>query len=145
MFLGLDIGTSGVKALLVDESQRILAQSSVALTVSRPRPNWSEQDPEHWWQACINAVGHLYKSNPIQLKEVEAIGLSGQMHGATLLDRNARVLRPAILWNDGRSTAQCLTLEARVPNLDTITGNKAMPGFTAPKLVWTVLRIQLIQ
>jgi len=136
MFLGIDIGTSGVKAILVDESQQLLAQANSALTVSRPRPDWSEQDPEHWWQACVDAIGLLHESCAPQMSRVEAIGLSGQMHGATLLDRNARVLRPAILWNDGRSASQCTTLETRAPELAKITGNKAMPGFTAPKLLW---------
>lgn len=136
MFLGLDIGTSAVKAILVNESQQLVAQASVPLTVSRPRPDWSEQDPEDWWQACIDAIGQLHQSCPECRTRVEAIGLSGQMHGATLLDRNARVLRPAILWNDGRSALQCAALEARTPDLRSITGNMAMPGFTAPKLMW---------
>ena len=136
MFLGFDIGTSGVKAILVDESQHLVAQATVGLTVSRPRPEWSEQDPEHWWQACVNAVGQLHKSCSVSLNQVAGIGLSGQMHGATLCDRNGRVLRPAILWNDGRSAAQCTQLEASAPKLRDITGNMAMPGFTAPKLIW---------
>ena len=136
MFLGLDIGTSAVKAILVDESQRLVAQASSALTVSRPQPLWSEQDPEHWWQACVDAIGQLQQSCPASLRQVVAIGLSGQMHGATLLDRDARVLRPAILWNDGRSADQCETLAQRMPGLGDITGNLAMPGFTAPKLLW---------
>jgi len=136
MFLGLDVGTSAVKAVLVNESQQLVAQASAALTVSRPRPDWSEQDPEHWWQACIDAIGQLHESCPRCKTQVESIGLSGQMHGATLLDKKANVLRPAILWNDGRSAAQCQALEKRAPDLRTITGNLAMPGFTAPKLIW---------
>jgi len=136
MFLGLDIGTSGVKAVLVDESQQLVAQASASMTVSRPQPDWSEQDPESWWQACVNVLAQLRKSCATRMKQVEAIGLSGQMHGATLLDRHGRVLRPAILWNDGRSADQCVTLEKRAPELRNITGNMAMPGFTAPKLLW---------
>jgi xylulokinase len=136
MFLGLDIGTSAVKAILVNESQQIVAQASSALTVSRAQPDWSEQNPEDWWQACIDAIDQLHRSCPECRTRVESIGLSGQMHGATLLDRNARVLRPAILWNDGRSAPQCADLETRAPNLRAITGNMAMPGFTAPKLMW---------
>jgi xylulokinase len=136
MFLGLDIGTSGVKAVLVDESQQLLAQSTAPMTVSRPHPDWSEQDPESWWQACVEALGKLEKSCPDNLKRIEAIGLSGQMHGATLLDRKGQILRPAILWNDGRSASQCAELEQRAPELRQITGNLAMPGFTAPKLLW---------
>ena len=136
MFLGLDIGTSGVKAVLVNEFQQLVAQANAPLAVSRPQPDWSEQDPESWWQACVNVLAQLRKSCATRMKQVEAIGLSGQMHGATLLDRHGRVLRPAILWNDGRSADQCVTLEKRAPELRNITGNMAMPGFTAPKLLW---------
>ena len=136
MYLGLDIGTSAIKAVLVDESQQIVSQASVAISLSRPRPDWSEQDPEDWWKACVGAIAGLNKTNGVRLSEVRAIGLSGQMHGATLLGKQGRVLRPAILWNDGRSAAQCQSLEAKVPDLRKITGNMAMPGFTAPKLLW---------
>ena len=136
MFLGLDVGTSGVKAVLVDESQQVLAQATAPLEVSRPHPGWSEQDPEDWWQACVRALSELARGGSVDLRQVQAIGLSGQMHGATLLDRQCRVLRPAILWNDGRSASQCATLENRLPSLARITGNLAMPGFTAPKLLW---------
>jgi xylulokinase len=133
VFLGIDIGTSSVKALLADEQGAIVAQASDALDVSRPQPGFSEQDPEHWWQATLNAVNNLPRA---QRAQVRAVGLSGQMHGATLLDRENRPLRPAILWNDGRSAAECLELERREPESRAITGNIMMPGFTAPKLLW---------
>jgi xylulokinase len=133
MYLGVDIGTSGVKAVIVDDAGAVVDQASVALEVSRPQPLWSEQDPAGWWAATNNAVTGL---KPKLRKEVRAIGLAGQMHGATLLDANNRALRPAILWNDGRSAAQCAALEAALPDLGQITGNCAMPGFTAPKLAW---------
>ncbi len=94
---------------------------------------WSEQNPADWWSAANNAVSGL--SLPVR-KAVRAIGLTGQMHGATLLNRQQRALRPAILWNDGRSAEQCAELEAAVPEMTKITGNRAMPGFTAPKLLW---------
>ncbi|MCL2449484.1 MAG: xylulokinase [Polyangiaceae bacterium] len=136
MYLGIDLGTSSVKALLVDEEQRIVAEASEPLTVSRPHPLWSEQDPAHWWQATERAVHALRVAAPAPFAAVRAIGLSGQMHGATLLDREQRVLRPAILWNDGRSAAECAELEAREPRTRTITANAAMAGFTAPKLLW---------
>lgn len=136
MYLGIDLGTSAVKALLVDDDQRIVDQASAALEVSRPRPLWSEQDPEHWWQATENAVATLRARHAAELAAVRGIGLSGQMHGATLLDSADRVLRPAILWNDGRSGAECTLLERRAPHSRAITGNLAMPGFTAPKLLW---------
>lgn len=136
MQLGIDLGTSGVKAVVIDEDQRLVGQATVPLEVHRPHPLWSEQDPEDWWTATARAVAELRRLCPQAMGAVRAIGLSGQMHGATLLDRSGRELRPAILWNDGRSGAECAELERRVPELRTITGNRAMPGFTAPKLLW---------
>ena len=134
MYLGIDLGTSGVKALLLDEGGEVVASHSEALPISRPQPLWSEQDPDDWWRATDAAVRALGEHHA--LNGVEAIGLSGQMHGATLLDKRGRVLRPAILWNDGRSAEQCAELERRVPDARRITGNMMMPGFTAPKLLW---------
>lgn len=136
MFLGIDLGTSAVKALLVDEDHRTLGEAAAPLDVSRPRPLWSEQDPEAWWRASEAAVRTLAAQRPRGLDGLQAVGLSGQMHGATLLDAEDRPLRPAILWNDGRSAAECQSLEASVAESRTITGNLAMPGFTAPKLCW---------
>jgi xylulokinase len=133
MYMGIDIGTSAVKAAVIDETGRVVDQASSPLTVSRPHPLWSEQNPADWWAATNSAVSDLRL--PLR-KAVRAIGLSGQMHGATLLDKNQRALRPAILWNDGRSAQQCVELEAAVPQMTAITGNRAMPGFTAPKLLW---------
>ncbi|HEX3348681.1 MAG TPA: xylulokinase [Acetobacteraceae bacterium] len=135
-YLGLDVGTSSVKALLIGREQDVLAESSAPLTVSRPHPLWSEQDPEAWWQATLAAVASVRRASPEAWRGLRGIGLSGQMHGATLLDDAGRVLRPAILWNDGRSAAECAELERRVPDLRARTGNIAMPGFTAPKLLW---------
>jgi len=136
LFLGIDLGTSAVKVVLVDGNQRVIDQASVALEVSRPQPLWSEQDPEGWWSAADTALCALRARRGRELGGVRAIGLSGQMHGATLLDAHERVLRPAILWNDGRSFAACAELERRVPRAREISGNLAMPGFTAPKLLW---------
>jgi xylulokinase len=133
MYLGIDIGTSAVKAVLSDAAGAVVDQASAALEVSRPQPLWSEQDPADWWAATNAAVSGL---QPHLRKQVRAIGLAGQMHGATLLGSDHRVLRPAILWNDGRSGAQCAALETALPDLGEITGNRAMPGFTAPKLAW---------
>lgn len=133
MYLGIDIGTSSVKAVLLDERGASVGHSSVPLEVRRPQPGFSEQDPQQWWQATVNAVGAL----PAKLRAaVRAVGLSGQMHGATLLDAEDRVLRPAMLWNDGRSARECVDLEQREPAARAITGNIMMPGFTAPKLLW---------
>ena len=133
LYLGIDLGTSGVKAVATDRDDRVVAQATAALAVHRPRPHWSEQAPEDWWQATLRAVVTL----PADVRRaVRAVGLTGQMHGAVLLDAADRPLRPAILWNDGRSAPQCAELERREPRARQITGNLAMPGFTAPKLLW---------
>lgn len=133
MFLGIDIGTSGVKAVALDESGAVIAQGTAALSVQRPEALWSEQDPQSWWLATTAAVQAI---DPAVRRSIRGIGIAGQMHGATLLDADDRPLRPAILWNDGRSEAECAELESAVPDLRRITGNIAMPGFTAPKLAW---------
>lgn len=133
MFLGIDLGTSGVKAAIVDAGGAVLAQASASLAVSRPQSLWSEQDPEDWWRAAEMAVTSL---DPRLRAGVRGVGLAGQMHGATLLGSDDRPLRPAILWNDGRSFAECAALEMAEPWSRAITGNLAMPGFTAPKLLW---------
>lgn len=134
MYLGLDLGTSSVKAALFDADQRLIAQASQPLQVSRPHPGWSEQDPEAWWRATEAAVDAVAAQT--SLAGLRGIGLSGQMHGAVLLDAGDRVMRPAILWNDGRAGAECAALEAAFPRLREVAGNIAMAGFTAPKLAW---------
>ncbi len=135
-FLGLDIGTSSVKALLIDAQQRVVAETSAALDVSRPHPLWSEQNPEDWVEGVEAAVQALRRHAPDAFRRLASIGLSGQMHGATFVDGSGRALRPAILWNDGRSFAECAELERRVPDFRRRAGNLAMPGFTAPKALW---------
>ena len=133
LFLGIDLGTSGVKAAAIDTADRVIAQATAPLAVQRPQPGWSEQAPADWWQATVAAVTAL----PAEVRRaVRAVGLSGQMHGAVLLDQAGEPLRPAIIWNDGRSARQCAELERREPLSRSITGNLAMPGFTAPKLLW---------
>jgi xylulokinase len=136
VYLGMDIGTSGVKAVLLKEEGGIIAAASRALALSHPFPLWSEQDPDSWVEAAIGAVDDLAALYPRETADVRGIGLSGQMHGATLLGADHRPLRPAILWNDGRSHAECAALERRCTSIHEITGNLAMPGFTAPKLLW---------
>ena len=131
MYLGLDLGTSSVKAVLTDAAGAVVAEASEPLAVLRPGPHMSEQNPEDWWRAVCRTVAALHD----HAAQVEAIGLSGQMHGAVLLDRRGDVLRNAILWNDGRSEAECAALEQAV-DVRGCTGNCAMPGFTAPKLLW---------
>ena len=133
MYLGIDIGTSSVKAVIVDDADGVVEQASAPLNVSRPQAGWSEQNAADWWAATNTAVKSLSAK---ARGNVRAVGLSGQMHGATLLDASDKPLRPAILWNDGRSEKQCLALEAAEPASRKITGNIAMPGFTAPKLLW---------
>jgi xylulokinase len=136
MYLGIDLGTSAVKTILVDDGQRVVASRSRPLVISSPRPGYAEQDPQDWIDAAFATLDALKADHPREMAEVAGIGLSGQMHGATLLDAKHAPLRPCILWNDGRSALECRLLEQRWPALRTVTGNKAMPGFTAPKLLW---------
>ncbi|MEL6569293.1 MAG: xylulokinase [Pseudomonadota bacterium] len=133
MFLGIDVGTSGVKAVILGDDGRVLDSASAPLDVQTPAPLWSEQDPDQWWASTGGAIRKL---SPKLREAVMAIGLSGQMHGATLLGKDDRPLRPAILWNDGRSSAECAALQTREPRFLTLGGNLVMPGFTAPKLEW---------
>lgn len=135
-YLGIDLGTSAIKALLVDANQTVVAEAEAPLSTSRPHPLWSEQNPEDWWAATEGVVGSLRRAAPAVFADIVAIGLSGQMHGAVLMDEADRLLRPAIIWNDGRSQAECAELERRVPGLGELAGVPAMPGFTAPKLLW---------
>jgi xylulokinase len=136
MHLGLDIGTSGVKAVVVDERDRVVAQAAAPLAVSRPQPLWAEQDPGQWWQAVTTALDALAADAPRAMASVQAIGLSGQMLGVALLDAADRPIRPALLWNDGRAGAECTELERRFPAFADTVGCRAMPGFPAPKLLW---------
>ncbi len=130
MWLGVDLGTSGVKSVIVDDAGAVLAQNTASLTVQRPHPRWSEQKPANWWEATKASILGL----PAELRGgIRGLGLSGQMHGAVLLGEGGDVLRPAILWNDGRSAEQCVPLDTLARRH---TGNLAMPGFTAPKLEW---------
>ncbi|MEO8531821.1 MAG: FGGY family carbohydrate kinase, partial [Deltaproteobacteria bacterium] len=133
MYIGLDLGTSSLKAILMDDGQTILAEATEALTVERPHDGWSEQDPNSWITAGENVLAALAKKHT--LSGVKGIGLSGHMHGATLIDASDKVLRPCILWNDTRSHAEAAALDAD-PQFRAISGNIVFPGFTAPKLVW---------
>jgi xylulokinase len=129
--VGIDVGTTGVKAVAISESGDVLAVAEEGYELSMPQPGWSEQDPEDWWRASETALARLGV-------EASAIGLSGQMHGLVCLDERDRVLRPAILWNDQRTAAECAEIEERVglERLIELTGNRALTGFTAPKLLW---------
>jgi len=130
--IGLDVGTTGLKALAVDEAGRVVARSEVGYPLATPRPGWAEQDPADWWRATRRALDAL------GVGEVAGIGLSGQMHGLVALDAAGTVIRPAILWNDGRTAAECVEIEERIglDELIALTGNRALTGFTAPKLLW---------
>lgn len=136
MYIGLDYGTSEVKALLMNDVGDIMATRGARLTVQRPQPMHSEQNPMDWWTATLAVLAQLSADFAAEYQAVRGIGLSGQMHGAVLLDESNQVLRPAILWNDVRSHVECDELTAAVPNLHVLAGNLAMPGFTAPKLLW---------
>lgn len=133
MYIGLDLGTSGLKALLIDEDQKVIAEATAPLTVSRPHPGWSEQSPADWLAAASAAMDGLSAAN--SLGDVKGIGLSGQMHGATLLDSSENVLRPCMLWNDTRAFEEAAALDAS-PSWREISGNIVFPGFTAPKVMW---------
>lgn len=136
MYLGIDIGTSEVKTLLLDNTHSVIGVAGATLEVSRPHAGHSEQDPQSWWTATQSALSALNNQHPESFAKVSAIGLSGQMHGAVLLDESDSVLRPAILWNDVRSAQECLEMMAELPELPQLAGSLAMPGFTAPKLRW---------
>src|SRR5262245_52014955 len=130
--IGLDVGTSSTKGVAIDETGAVLHVAERPYPLSTPRPGWSEQDPEDWWRASAAVLEEL------DAADAAGIGLSGQMHGLVALDARDRVLRPAILWNDGRTQEQCEEIERRVgfERLVELTGNRALAGFTAPKLLW---------
>lgn len=136
MYLGIDLGTSEVKVLLLAPDGRVIGTAGSPFVVSRPHARWAEQNPADWWDGTRRALAALREKHPAEFGAVRGIGLSGQMHGAVLLDKHDNVLRPAILWNDMRAVDECAELTARAPQLHRIAGNLAMPGFTAPKLLW---------
>ncbi len=139
VFLGIDVGTSGTKTLAMRRDGKILASATLQYPLSSPQPGWSEQDPEDWWQATIKSVRHVLKAGKIKPDDVQGIGLSGQMHGSVFLDRNHNVVRPALLWNDQRTAAECEEIESRAGGRDKLiemVANPALTGFTAPKILW---------
>lgn len=134
--IGIDLGTSALKAVLVDAAEAVLAEAVQPIATQAPRSGWSEQHPADWWLALSAALGRLRAADPSAYADVRGIGLSGQMHGAVPLDADGAPLRPAILWNDSRSIAESRALTEAVPDIERIAGIGAMPGFTAPKLLW---------
>ena len=135
-FLGINLGISEVRVVLCDASQQILASASVRLSRSVPQSHWSEQSPEEWWHATLETIAKVRADAPAAFARLRSIGVSGQTQGAVLLDKHHRLLRPAMLWSDSRARAECVELEALVTNSRDITGNMALPSFTAPKLLW---------
>jgi xylulokinase len=137
-FLGIDVSTTGSKALLVAEDGRVVTVASSPHSLQSPRPLWSEQDPQEWWTAVSTSIGKVLADSGLKGSDVAAVGLTGQMHGLVLLDAGGAVLRPAILWNDGRTQSQCDEIHQRVgkERLIQVTGNLALTGFTAPKILW---------
>ena len=136
-FLGLDVGTSGVKAILVSEDGSVAASATTPLTLSTPQPGWAEQDPAAWWQATLTSIGEVRARCPGA--SIAAVGISGQMHSSVFLDRTGQVIRPALLWCDGRTTAECAEITERVggeSRLRDLACNPALEGFTLPKVLW---------
>jgi len=138
LYLGIDVSTTGAKALLIDGTGAVVSSATTALPLSTPRPLWSEQDPHDWWEGVVASIRRALAEAGATGEDVRAVGLTGQMHGLTLLDERGEVLRPAILWNDQRTGAQCDEIHARVgkARFIQITGNVALTGFTAPKILW---------
>ena len=139
VFLGIDIGTSGTKTIAMREDGTILASATAEYPLMSPRPGWSEQNPDDWWDATIETVKKVLKTGKIKPDEVAGIGLSGQMHGSVFLDKQQNVIRHAILWNDQRTAEECAEIETRVggrPKLIEMVANPALTGFTAPKILW---------
>lgn len=138
LLLGIDVSTTATKALLTDRAGREVAVASTPYAFDTPRPLWSEQDPDLWWQAAVRSVREVLARSEAKAAHIAAVGLTGQMHGLVLLDGVGRPLRPAILWNDQRTQTQCDEIHARIgrERFIQITGNKALTGFTAPKILW---------
>ena len=138
LLVGIDVGTGGVKTIAADESGQICARSFREYPLSQPKPGWTEQDPEDWWQATLETLQDVAGQLGSRASEIKGIGLSGQMHSSVFLDGNRQVIRPAILWNDGRTARQCrwITQEVGQAQLISHTANKALEGFTAPKVIW---------
>lgn len=135
MYLGLDLGTSGLRGILIDDAGLVVSDAEAGIFTSTPKPGWSEQNPSDWIDACTRVIAKLRTDNASAFAKLRGIGLSGHMHGATLLDAEGETLRPCILWNDTRSANEAKTLD-QSPQMRTISGNIVFPGFTAPKLEW---------
>ena len=136
MFIGIDLGTSSIKMILIDQNQRILATANSSLSVQSPRDGFSEQNPQEWINSTMECFEALKLKKPKEFSQTISIGISGHMHGATLIDKDGNVIRPCILWNDTRSHQECEEFEKQNFDVRSISGNITMPGFTAPKINW---------
>ena len=138
LFLGIDVSTTGAKALLIDEAGEVVSSATTELPLSTPKPLWSEQDPKDWWNGTVRSIRQALSEAGVGGEAVRAVGMTGQMHGLVLLDAAGEVLRPSILWNDQRTSAECDAITERVgfERLLELTGNPALTGFTAPKILW---------
>ena len=138
LLLGVDVSTTGAKALLIDQDGQVVFSATTPLTLQTPRPLWSEQDPRQWWKGIKGSIRQVIAEAGISAESIAAIGLTGQMHGLVMLNKSGEVLRPAILWNDQRTGSQCDQIRTRIglERLIQITGNDALTGFTAPKILW---------
>lgn len=136
--LGIDISTTGAKAIVIDDRGKVLSSSTHTYSLSTPKPLWSEQDPADWWQGAVASIKEALEEAGASPEDIKGIGLTGQMHGLVLLDKQNEVLRPAILWNDQRTSDQCDEMVSKIglERLIQITGNPALTGFTAPKILW---------
>lgn len=137
--LGIDIGTSGTKSLAIDSAGKVLASATAEYPCEYPRPGWSEQDPDLWWAATIATIHEVMDRASLKPSDIKGVGLSGQMHGSVFLDADGRVIRPALLWNDQRTAAQCEEIERRAGGREALirlVGNPALTGYTAPKILW---------
>jgi xylulokinase len=136
--MGLDISTTGAKALIIDETGKVIASQNTPQPISQPKPLWSEQHPQDWWDGIVKSIRAALEYANLKGEQIAAIGLTGQMHGLTMLDAQGEVLRPAILWNDQRTQKQCDEITRRIgfERVIELTGNRVLTGFTAPKIVW---------
>src|SRR5215208_6653136 len=137
--LGIDIGTSGTKTLICDETGRVLATATAEHGISQPKPGWSEQNPEDWWRATCKATQMVLKKARVKPGDIQGIGLSGQMHGSVFLADSEKPLRPALLWNDQRTAKQCDEITEKAGGSEALielVANPALTGFTAPKILW---------
>ncbi|MCE5325823.1 MAG: xylulokinase, partial [Planctomycetaceae bacterium] len=138
-FLGIDVGTSGTKSLIMDARAKVLATATAEHPIYAPKPGWSEQKPEQWWASTVASVRTVIKKAKINAKAIAAVGFSGQMHGLVITDAAGKVLRPSLIWNDQRTAVEAAEIEAAVggkKNLIKLVGNQAQTSFTLTKLMW---------